>query len=98
MEVDVKKLEDEIKKDFIDKKTRVIKQGAHDYVDEFGDYHRELISSMPWIGSYITKGITHDGTMQMVKCVTQTLKPKDGFVPGKVMVDQLESYTGGTAT
>ena len=36
--VEVKKLEEEIKKDFLDKKTRVIKQGAHDYVDEFGDY------------------------------------------------------------
>lgn len=37
VEVEVKKLEDEIKKDFLDKKTTVIKQGVHDYVDEFGD-------------------------------------------------------------
>ena len=39
VEVEVKKREDKIKKDFLDKKTRVIKQGAHNYVDEFEDYH-----------------------------------------------------------
>jgi len=68
--VDVKKLEDEIKKDFLDKKTKVIKQGAHDYVDKFRDYHQELINLMPWIGPHITKGITHGGTLQMIKCMT----------------------------
>lgn len=50
MEAEVKKLEDEIKEDFLDKNTKVIKQGVHDHVDEFWDYCRELISLMPWIG------------------------------------------------
>ena len=40
VEVEVKKLEEEIKKDFLDKKTMVIKQGAHDYGDEFWDYEQ----------------------------------------------------------
>ena len=37
VEVEVKKLEDEIKEDFLDKKTKVIKQGAHDHADKFED-------------------------------------------------------------
>ena len=47
VEAEVKKLEDEIKKDFLDKKTRVIIQGVHDHVEEFLDYSQELISLMP---------------------------------------------------
>jgi len=38
-EEEVKKLEEGIKKDFLDKKTVVIKWDAHDYIDKFGDYH-----------------------------------------------------------
>jgi len=63
LEAEVKKLEDKIKIDFLDKKTRAIKQGAHDYLDEFGDYHREFISLMPWIGPHITKRTNHGGTL-----------------------------------
>ena len=81
---EVKKLEEEIKKDFLDKKTVLIKQGAHDYIEKFGDYHWELINLMPRIGPYITRGITDDGAMQMVKCVTQTVKIKGKFFQGKV--------------
>ena len=69
VEAEVKKLEEEIKNDFLDKKIGVIKQGVHDYIDKFGDYHRDLISLMPWIGPYITRGITHGCEMQMIKCV-----------------------------
>lgn len=54
MEVEVKKLEDEIKENFLNKKTRVIKQGAHDHIDKLGDYHHEFISLMPWLGPHIT--------------------------------------------
>lgn len=38
VEAEVKKLEDEIKKYFLDKKNRGIR-GAHDHIDEFWDYH-----------------------------------------------------------
>lgn len=54
VEVVVKKLEEEIKEDFLDKKTRVIKQGAHNHIGKFGDYCHELISMMPWLGLHIT--------------------------------------------
>ena len=37
VEAKVKKLEEGIQKDFLDKKIVVIKQGAHDYDDEFWD-------------------------------------------------------------
>ena len=63
VEAEVKKLDEGIHKDFLDKKIVVLKQDVHDYVDEFGDYRRELISLMPWIGPYITRGITHGGMM-----------------------------------
>jgi len=39
MQVEVKKLEEGIKKDFLDTKTVVIKQDAHYYNDKFGDYY-----------------------------------------------------------
>lgn len=47
VEAEVKKLEDEIKEYFLDKKTRVVKQGAHDHGDKFWDYRQEFISLMP---------------------------------------------------
>lgn len=47
IEAEVKKLEDKIKEDFLDKNTRVIKQGVHDHGDKFEDYCSELISLMP---------------------------------------------------
>jgi len=38
MEEEVKKIEEGIKKDFLDKKSVVIKQDAQNYVEKFGDY------------------------------------------------------------
>lgn len=77
MEVEVKKIQDEIKRDFLYKKIRMIKQGVHNCSNEFGDYRQELISLMPWNRPHITKGITHGGALQMVKCMT--VKIKDMF-------------------
>jgi len=70
VEAEVKKLEDEIEKDFLDKETRVIKQGAHNHVDKFGDYRPKLISLMPCIGPHIPKRIDHGGALQMIRCMT----------------------------
>jgi len=55
VEAKVKKLEEEIKEYFLDKKTRVVKVGAHNHTDNFGDYRRELINLMPSIGPHIAK-------------------------------------------
>lgn len=98
MEEEVKKLEEGIKKDFIDKKTMVIKQNAHNYIDKFGDYHRELISLTPWIRPYITRGVIDGGTMQMVKCVMQIVKLTIRLFQGKIVDGQLKPYTGGPTT
>jgi len=87
VEIEVKKLKEEINKDFLDQKIRVIKQGVHDYGENFGDYCQEFISLMPQVGPNITIGISHDGMMYMVKCTTQTVKTTGRFVPGKVMDD-----------
>jgi len=54
MEAEVKKLENEIKKDFLDKKVRVPKQGAQDPSDRLENYQCEWISLMSFLGPQIT--------------------------------------------
>lgn len=98
LEVEAKKLEDEIKKDFLDKEPRMTKQGVHDHLEELGDYCQELISLMPWVGPHITNRINHGGAMLMIKCETQPVIMKYGYVPGKLMDDQMKPYTGGAVT
>ena len=55
VDVEVKKLENEIKEYFLGKNTRVIKQDVDDYNNKFEAYHHELISLMSWLGPHITK-------------------------------------------
>ena len=55
VDVEVKKLEDEIKDDFLAEKTRMVRQGAYDHTDKFDNYHRKLVSLMPWLGPHIIK-------------------------------------------
>ena len=75
-----------------------IKQDVHNYVDEFGDYRRELIRLMLWIGPYVTKGITDGGVMQLVKCTMQLEKSNGSPFLGEVNNRWLKPYTGGEAT
>jgi len=98
VEAKVKKLEDEIKEYFLDKKIRMIKQSANNHIDKFRDYHHELISLMPWLGPYITTRINHDDALQMIKCATLPVTIKGGYFTRKVMDDQMKPYTGGMAT
>lgn len=98
VEAKVKKLEEGIKKDFLDKKIVVIKQDAHDCVEKIGGYCRELINLMPWIRLYITRGITDGDAMQMVKCAMQTVKIKGRFFPREVINGWLKLYIGGSTT
>jgi len=55
MDTEVKKLEDEMKDDFLTEKTRMVRQGAYDHVDKFENHHHELISLFPWLGLHIAK-------------------------------------------
>jgi len=98
VEVEVKKVEDDIMEDFLDKKTRVIRQGVHDHANKFEDYCYELISLMPWLGPHITKRINQGGMLQMIKCSTPLVAIKGGYFLGKVMDDWMKPYTGGAAT
>jgi len=47
MDREVKKLEDEIKEEFLAEKTRMVRQGAYDHIAKFENYQRELVSLMP---------------------------------------------------
>jgi len=55
MDVEVKKLEDEIKEAFLIEKMRVVRQGTYDYTEKLENYCYELVSLLPWFGPYITK-------------------------------------------
>ena len=95
LKAEAKKLEDGIKKDFLNKEPRMTKKGVHDHIDIFGDYRRDLISLMPWIGPHITKQINHGGAMPMIKCATRPTIIKSRYIPGKVMDDRMKLYTSG---
>ena len=53
MDMEVKKLEDEIKEEFLTEKTRMVRQGAYNHTDKFESH--ELISLLPWLGLHISK-------------------------------------------
>ena len=68
MHAKVKKMEDEIKKDFLCKKTKMIRQGACDPDDRVKAYCRELIRLMPCLGPHIAKFSDQGSVLQVVKC------------------------------
>ena len=53
MDAKVKKMEDEIMKYFLSKKTRLVRKGVCDHDDRVNAYYRELISLMPCLGLHI---------------------------------------------
>jgi len=48
-------MEDEIKKYFLRKNTRMVRHGVCNHNDRVKAYCRELISLMPWLGLHISK-------------------------------------------
>lgn len=48
-------LVDDIKEDFLDKMSSVIRQDVHNHGNKFETYCRELICLMPWLEPHITK-------------------------------------------
>ena len=63
VEAEVKKLEEGIKKDFLDRKTIVIKQDELDSIDKLRDRHREFLSFLHGMGWYVIKDITEGGAI-----------------------------------
>lgn len=55
MDVEVKKLEDEIEEAFLIKKLRMVKQCAYDHINDWDNYLRELVRLLPWLIPYIAK-------------------------------------------
>jgi len=68
IEAEVKKMDSEIKKDFLNKKTGMPKQGANDPANRFEDYQCKLIRLIAWIEPHITKQINYSRALTMVKC------------------------------
>jgi len=82
MDVEVKKMEDEIKKDFLSKKSRLIRQGVFDLDERIKTYCCELISLMPWFRLHIAKHSDQGSALQMVKYAMLTVTIKGGDSPG----------------
>jgi len=90
VDAEVKKLEDEIKEEFLTKKTRMVRQGAYDHTNKFENYHYELINLMPGLGPHITKNSDQGSTLQMVKCAMPTIIIKGGDSLGTMTEDRME--------
>ena len=70
--MEVKKM-DEIKKDFLCKNIKMVRQGACDHNDKVKAYCRELISLMPWLGPHIVNHNDQGSTLQVIKYVMPTI-------------------------
>lgn len=81
MDVEVKKLEDEIKEAFFIKKPRMVRQGAYNHTVKFEHYHCELVSLLPWLEPHIAKHSDQGNTLQVVKCVIPTTTMEGGDSP-----------------
>lgn len=98
MDTKVKKLEDEINKDFLSKKTRMVRQEARDHDNKVTAYHHELISLMPWLGPHISKHSDQGSALQMVKCTMPTVTIQGRDSPWTMTEDMMELYTSGATT
>ena len=88
-------MEDKIKKDFLGKKTRMVRQEVCDHDDRVKAYFHELISLIPWLGLHISKHSDQGSTLQMVKCKMPTITIQGGDSPGRMTEDRMELYMGG---
>ena len=78
MDAEVKKLEDEMKEEFLVEKPRMVRQGAYDPTNELEGYHHELVSLLPWLGLHITKCSDQGSMLQVVKCTMPIITMKGG--------------------
>jgi len=67
MDVEVKRLEIEIKQACLIDKPRMARQGADDHTNELEYYHQELITLLPWLGPHITKRSSQGNELQIVE-------------------------------
>lgn len=81
MDVEVKKLEDEMKEAFFVEEPRMVGQGAYNHTDKFEHYCCELVSLLPWLGLHITKRSDQGSALQVVKCTMSTTMMEGGDSP-----------------
>jgi len=55
MDVEIKKLENEIKEAFLIEKSRMERQGAYSHTEKLESYRHELVSLLSWLRPHLTK-------------------------------------------
>jgi len=88
-------MEDRIKRDFLGKKTRVVRKEACNHDDRFKACFCKLISLMPWLGLNIDQHNDQGSALQMVKCAMPTVTIKGGDSLGTMMKYRIELHMGG---
>ena len=98
MDAEVKKMEDKIKKYFLSKKTRMVRQGAYNHDDRVKAYCHKLINMMPWLGPHIANHRDQSSALQIIKCAMPTIIIKGVDSPRNMMNDRMELFMGGATT
>jgi len=98
MDAEVKKMEDEIKEEFLTENTRMVRQGAYDHADKFEHYHCELVSLLPWLRPHITKLSDQGSTLQVVKWTMPTTTMEGGDSLQTMVEDRMDLHIGGATT
>lgn len=81
MEIEVKKMENEIKEAILVEKPRMARQGAYSHTNKLKSYHHELVRLLPWLGPHITKHSDQGNTLQIVECAMPIITMKDEDSP-----------------
>lgn len=95
MDTEVKGLLNEIKGEFLVNRQRMARQGTYDHTNELKEYHRELVSLLPWLGPHITKCNNQGSTLQMVKRAVPIATITDEDFPRTMLEDGREPCTSG---
>ena len=90
-------MKDEIKKYFLSKTTRMVRQDACDHDDRVKAYRLKLISSIPWLGPHIAKPSDQDSALHMEKYAIPTTTIEGGD-SRTMMEDKMEPHMGGVTT
>jgi len=98
MDVKVKKLENEIREEFLFEKPRMVRQRAYDHINRLENYQHELVSLPPQLGPHIAKCSDQGSALQVVKCMMliTTMEGVDSL--RTMMEDGMEPRMGGVTT
>ena len=98
VDVEVKKLEDEINEAFLIEKLRMVRQSVYDHTDKLEEYRHELVSLLPWLGPYIAERSDEGSALQVVKCAVPIMTMEGGDSLRTRVEDRMEPHKGGTTT